>query len=108
MLSRESILSAADTRLEPVAVPEWGGTVYVPVLSLADLEALAKEQKARTFTTADMAVRVIRDESNQRVFTDADAGELGRKSFRAINRVVSTFNAVNGLGADAAEQAEKN
>lgn len=108
MLDRDAILNVADTNLEPVDVPEWNGNVYVPVLSLAELDELAKIQRKTDNANALMATRIIRNDTGERVFTDDDAPALAKKSGKAILRVLKRFNDVNGLTDDAAENATKN
>jgi hypothetical protein len=40
MLDRKSILDRNDSKIEEVPVPEWGGSVYVRVLSGAERAGL--------------------------------------------------------------------
>lgn len=108
MLTKDAILNTNDTPLHPVEVPEWGGCVYVPVLSLAELDELAKLQKATENSNALMAVRIIRDECGQRVFGEDDAPALAKKSGKAILRVLKKFNDVNGLTDSAQDEVTKN
>lgn len=108
MLDRNTILDVADTPRESVEVPEWGGSVYVPVLSLAGLDELAKLQRQAENSNALMAVRIIQDEYGNRIFTDDDAPALARKSGKAVLRILKKFNEVNGLNEDAAEQVAGN
>lgn len=108
MLDRDTILNVPDTPREVVEVPEWNGSVYVPVLSLAGLDELAKLQRKTENSNALMAVRIIQDEYGNRVFTDADAPALAQKSGKAVLRILKKFNEVNGLAEGAAEQAAKN
>ena len=108
MLIKSDILNVSDTPLVPVEVPEWNGRVNVPVLSLAELDDLAKIQHAGGNSNALMAARIIRDSAGQRIFTDDDAPALARKSGKAILRILQRFNEVNNLAEDAAESAAKN
>src|SRR4051812_36487048 len=99
---RDQILSAPDTRLEPVEVPEWGCTVFVPVLTIADQAEMAR--LAKTSKSADpnvtAAIFVIRDADGRRVFSDEDAAAVAVKSLAVFNRVVAKFNEINGLAGD--------
>lgn len=108
MLNKDSILAVNDTPLEAVDVPEWGGSVYVPVLSLSELDAMAKLQRNTDNANALMAVRVIRDERGSRIFTDDDAAALNKKSGKVLLRILKKFNEANGFIEGAAEAAAKN
>lgn len=114
MLNRESVLNASDAQLESVDAPELGGKAFVPVMSLDELDELAKFQKSAKANggneNAAMAVQIIRDDKGARVFQDADAPALAKKrgAGRAILRILKKFNQVNGLADDAAEQIAGN
>lgn len=92
---KDKILAAKDTRLEPVDVPEWECTVYVPVMTIAEAEQLQK-QVGSDDSFARMACNIIRDEDGNRVFTDADVAELSKKSLAALQHVLAAYNQVNG------------
>lgn len=115
MLNRNEILDAENApQLEAVEIPEWSGTYYVPVLSLDELDELAKVQRAAKQKggneNAALAVQIIRDDTGTRVFDDADAPVLARKrgAGKIILRILKKFNEANGLTEGAAEQAAKN
>lgn len=111
MLNCDAILNANDTKQEPVAVPEWGEgeVVFVPVLSLAELDELAKLQQNKTENNnALVACQVIRDENGNRIFTDDKAPALAKKSGKVILRIIERFNEINGFADNAAENASKN
>jgi hypothetical protein len=97
MSLRDQILSANDTGLHPVVVPEWGNvTVYVPVIALADNDEVKLAAAAADKTIA-AAIFAMRDADGNKLFTDADADALRRKSLAAVNRVIGEFNKVNGF-----------
>ena len=108
-LTKDSILKADDQRLEPVQVPEWGGTVYVTSMTLAELRDLQKHagDPNDSRSLAEMVVRVVRDDDGERVFSDGDAEAVSGKSFRALSRIVATFNRINGLTDDEDEAGKK-
>lgn len=103
MSLRDQILSSADTRLEPVPVPEWGCTVFVPVVTVEDMEHHQKGSGPNTL--ARMACFVIRDEQGQRIFTDADAPAMAKRSVTAVNRIITKFNEINGFTEDPAKNS---
>jgi len=110
MLNRETILNANDCPLIPVDAPEWGGQVFVPVLSISDLESITATVKAdgNDKGNAALAVQVIRDADGNRIFGDADAPLLAKKSSKVILRVIGAFNDANGFTEQKVEQAAKN
>lgn len=101
MSIKDEILNAKDNRLEPVDVTEWGVTIYVPLVTLEDMEGFTKTEGPNA--TARMAAFVIRDEQGRRVFTDDDAPALAKKSVAAVNRVINAFNNLNGFVAENPE-----
>ena len=93
---KDQILASQDRKLEAVVVPEWGVTVYVPLLTLGDAEALQKIKNDH----CKLAAFIIRDEQGHRVFTDEEAEALREKSLGAFNRILNAYNKLNGNGED--------
>jgi hypothetical protein len=112
-LSKKAILAAKDTRLKgPVAVPEWGGDVYMRTITGAErdqFEDAYAEQKMKAFRVRFL-VMALADESGERLFGDGDAAALGGKASTVINRLFDeawthnafTQEAVDGLGEGSA------
>lgn len=95
---KEQILEAVDVRLEPLLVPEWNVTVWIPVLSAADALEMAKiEAPDHLLKTAVFAPR---NEDGTRIFADSDVESLAKKSARAIERVVDKYLELNGRDAE--------
>ena len=98
LLGRDAILATDDLPRELVAVPEWGGEVYVRCMTAAerdDWEA-SVVQLDGTKTTANLAnlraklvARTVCDEAGARLFSDADVSVLGAKSAAAMDRLYS-------------------
>jgi hypothetical protein len=103
MSIKDQILNAKDSRLESVEVPEWGCVVFVPVVTLEDMEGFQKGEGAGE--VARMAAFCIRDAEGRRIFTDTDAPALARKSVAAVNRVIEAFNRINGFAEDPAKNS---
>lgn len=111
MLSRDSILKADDLPKEMVEVPEWGGQVWVKTLSGTARDSFEQSMVTRKKNTPNMdnvrarfAVLTICDENGERLFTDADAKELGRKSAAALDRIFAVAQRLNGFSdSDASE-----
>jgi len=63
-LTRDAILAANDTKLVPVEIPEWGGTVYVRPMTGAERDSYDMEMVATgkpENLRGRMAVRTICD-----------------------------------------------
>lgn len=104
-LTREQILaSRADRKPVPLDVPEWGGQVYVRVMSARDQAALADDT-----TPGEMPVRIlllsIVDEEGNRIFTEEDFPALMDEDFPVIMRVFAFTAKLNGLSTDELEAA---
>jgi hypothetical protein len=117
MLCRDTILSAADLPSEDLHVREWNGFVRVRTLSGAErdaFEAASVQSRGRNREInlanlrARLAVLCIVDAEGQRVFTDADAAALGRKSAKALAEVYNVAARLNGLSAEDVEELAKN
>jgi hypothetical protein len=103
MTTKEQILNASDAWLEPVEVPEWGCTVYVPVLTIEDVTEMSKVAKVIADPNVAAAVFILRDAEGRRLFTNAEAPALARKSMAVLNRVISKFNEINSIGENPAK-----
>ena len=116
MLTRDAILGAVDLRPEDVEVPEWGGAVRVSTLTGAARNAweqsLVSGVKAGSVNlnnaTARLVAACVVDERGERMFSDADAEALGRKSAAALERVAKVAQRLNGLTRDEFEAAKGN
>ncbi len=110
-LDRKSILAADDVRKEKVAVPEWGGDVFLSVLTGTDrdrFEESYSEQKMKAFRIRFLLLALC-DEKGKRLFDDDESDILGKKSSVVINRLFEagwklnafTQEAVDALGEDS-------
>ena len=115
-LNRDDILAIKDIAIEEVKVPEWGGTVCVKGMSGLERDAFeASIVQAKGKGTkvnmenirAKLAAQTICDEQGERLFTDADIKELGKKSANALQRVFVVAQRLSGIGeADVNELVE--
>jgi hypothetical protein len=117
VLGREQILTVVDITRELVEVPEWGGEVYVTAMSGMERDAweaslFSNKDGESTQNLENMRARLcaitIVDESGNRLFTDKEAKELGKKSAKALDRVFKVAQRLNGIGAESVDVAEKN
>jgi hypothetical protein len=101
VLSREAILGADDLAPTRVRVSEWGGVVLVRQLTAADRDAfevsILSEQGAVNLRARLVALVAV-DEDGARLFAAEDVEALGAKSARAVDRVFSVAQKINGLG----------
>ena len=103
VLSAEQILAAADAKTFEVSVPEWGGEIYIRVMSVGERDAhelewlRCKEKGVPNFRTKFLA-RVISDKDGNRLFNDHQIDALSKKSGSVMSRLFNEamkFNAVS-------------
>lgn len=113
-LSRDQIILADDSRTEDVSVPEWGGTVRVKEMTASARDAfeqslLGKDRKpSLADARAKLAASCICDEKGDLLFSQADVVVLGRKSAKALDRVISVIQRINAMSDDELEESVKN
>lgn len=111
MLSRDAILGAADLNIQHVEVPEWGGTVCLRALTLAEMQEVEAKQAA-TEGAELMALMVaygLCDDAGQRLFTgDADVQALLAKNAQVIVRLSRACMAANRLTKKDVEELAGN
>lgn len=124
MLTRDLILAADDLPRERVDVPEWGDFVFVRGMNGAERDSweteLAKAGKddevdsvaagadASSSFRASVLVRCFCDDKGDRLFADADAAALGKKSGKALDRAFDIARRLSGIGLGAEDDAVKN
>ena len=117
-LNRDAILSADDLPRKSVDVPEWGGSVWVKTMTAGERDAWEADclnrQKANNDTTdltnfrARYCVLVLVDDDGNRMFTNAEAVELGNKSAPAVDRIFDAARKLNKISDDDIDELEKN
>lgn len=116
-LSKDEILKAQDFTFEDVDVPEWGGKVRVRCMTGTErdaYEASIYEMKGtevkfnREDLRSKLLARVIVDEKNERLFTDAEVKLLGRKNAKVIDRLFNVAQRINALTETDVKVLEKN
>jgi hypothetical protein len=112
MLDREAILNVVDLKPEVVEVPEWGGSLYIRMLTASERDKFeascvgtGKKQNL-TNIRARLVVLCACDEAGERLFTDADAEALGRKSAAAVDKVFGACSKLNGFSSQDIEDLE--
>jgi hypothetical protein len=120
MSLRDIILAAPDLRREPIGVPEWVDpdgkpvTVWISMMSGAERsawsdEAFDDEGKVRSQNLRSrLLVHCLVDEAGTPIFTAADVDALEKKSSAVLSRLFEHAKRINGMTADAVDNAEKN
>lgn len=103
---RKRLIGANDVKVQPIEVPEWGGTYYVRVLSGKDREsfeeALSAEQRMKNFRLRFLVLSLC-DEDGVRVLTDADIDLLGERNSVVLNRVFEQAWTINAFTKEAVD-----
>lgn len=114
LLNKEAILAARDLTTEDVAVPEWGGTVRVRVMSGAARDSLNAKLRDGSggidlvgYRTR-LLVRCIVNEDGSPTFSEAELDALNTKSSLAIDRIFAVADRINAVQPAAVDAAEKN
>lgn len=107
LLGRNQILDAKDLLTEDVPVPEWGGEVRVRMLtgeerdayeaSMVELKKDGSAKANRDNVRARLLILCIVNEQGEQMFNRADIKLLGRKSAKALERVIEKVNELNGI-----------
>jgi len=116
MLTRESIL-AVKPRVKLVAVPEWGGEVYIRPLTLAEQAKLGdlgiKHEKGTVVDrmkngTLALIQWCVCDEDGNHLFKPEDVPTLFNQSVSVFLRLQDEITALSGITKEAREELEKN
>lgn len=115
MSLRDHILGVSDAQVQRLEVPEWGTVVHLRTWTAGER---AKFQKfyADTKDSPDFASRLpavlavssVCDEHGNQQFTQDDVEALMGKRASALDRIAEAVLKLNGIGADAVEDAKKN
>lgn len=124
-LSREDVLAINDLQKEEVFVSEWDAWVWVRALtgterdafeaSLVSEKTIRRGRKSETTREANLnnlrarlCALTMCDEEGNRLFSDADVRELGKKSASALNKVFEVAQRLSGLSDDDVEELAGN
>lgn len=114
-LSRQQILDIDDLVTEDVEVPEWnGGTVTIARMTAAardNWEASVIGKNGGVNTTnfrAKLVVASIVGDDGELQFSDKDIPKLGKKSAKALDRIFSAAQTLNGMGDKDVDELAKN
>lgn len=101
-LTKAQILAADDLAREEIEVPEWGGTVWVRMLTGAEMMTVLNSQ-ADSYQ-ANMLAACLCDESGARLFSAEEAGEAMGKSYEVLSRLLEAARRLNNFNREAAEK----
>jgi len=112
-LSKDQILAADDMGLFEVEVPEWGGTVFVRVMSVGERDSYENEwivnkNKGVENFRSKFLQRVLCDEKGELLFTASEIDLLAKKSARVITRIWEAAMRHNALSDGDVEELAKN
>jgi YD repeat-containing protein len=122
LLNKNQILQINDSKYVDVAVPEWGGTVRVRGLTVAEQDSFDRsivrtewdeQGNPKTVTdyenqTARLVVRCVVAEDGSRLFEDGDAGLLAAKNAAVVGRLAKAIQDLSGISKKAKDALAKN
>jgi len=103
----------SDIVIEEVPVPEWNDSVLIRSMSGAERDAfeMANRKKGQTDLRnyrARYLVRCIVNENGTKIFTDAQAAELGKRSSKVIDRLYAVAAKLSGMDDESEAEVEGN
>lgn len=112
-LTKDQILAADDMGLLEVEVPEWGGSVFVRVMSVGERDSYENEWMVNKNKGVDnfrskFLQRVLCDEKGELLFSTAEVASLAKKSARVVTRVWNAAMKHNALTDDDVDDLAKN
>lgn len=118
ILSRDAILAAQDLTRELVAVPEWGGHVYIRSLTGAERDKFEADISGTKRGSTDLNLANLRarlvaltlvDSEGKRMFRGpGDVEQLGSKSSIALMRCFEKARELSGMTQAEVEELAKN
>jgi hypothetical protein len=113
-LTRDAILAAEDLKMVPVDVPEWGGRVYVRILTGLERDRreneiwLNRNKPIKVSLRARLVSLSACTQDGKRLFADSDVVDLGTKSAAALDRIFTAAQKINRMTAEDVQDLEKN
>jgi hypothetical protein len=101
LLTKEQILAVDDLKKQLLEVPEWGGAVYIRVMNGLERDKFEEWASKSGATIEGIRARIaslcIVDVDGNRIFSDADADALCKKSGAALDRICSAIKKLNAV-----------
>ncbi len=115
LLSRDDILKSNDLKYMDVEVPEWGGIVRICTMSGAardKLELSVLDKKGRPLNLTNFRAKFLAmclvDKKGVLLFQEKDVIALGKKSAKALNRVLNIAQKHNSMSDSDIDELAKN
>lgn len=112
-LTKEQILAADDMGLLEVPVPEWGGSVYVRVMSVGERDSyendwIVNKNKGVENFRSKFLQRVLCDETGKLLFETGELDKLAGKSAKVMSRLWQKAMEHNAITDADVEELAKN
>jgi len=117
LLTKDQILKADDRESVEVEVPEWHGSCLVGSMSSSERDAfeasmIDSKGKGDSKRLANFRARFVAscivDEDGNRLFSNKDIVDLGKKSSAPISRLFDVARKINGMTDEDIEEIEGN
>ena len=112
-LSRDAILAVQDLNMKKIAVPQWGGDVYIKQLSGAEQDRYEQDSfmsKDRNIINlrARLICLAVCDKEGNKLFKPGDMDSVSKKSSGVLNILFEEILALNKITEDDLEDIAKN
>jgi hypothetical protein len=112
ILTREQILGSDDIETEQVEIEKWEGAVIVRELTAGERNRIGVQAQKSGGTIPDdffptIAAWVMIGKDGQALFKKSDVDALGKKSWAAIEAVVSVALRLSGMTEESADELGK-
>lgn len=112
-LTKDQILAADDLGLLEVDVPEWGGSVFIRVMSVGERDSyendwMVNKSKGVDNFRSKFLQRVLCDEKGELLFTSDELPALAKKSAAVMGRLWEAAMRHNKLSDADVEELAKN
>lgn len=112
ILSKKEILEFNDLKQEKLSVPEWGGDVFIRIMTGIERDKFeewaASSGKSLQGIRARIASMCLVDETGKNLFDEGDIEALGKKSAAALERVVAAAQKLNAVSEEDVKELAKN
>ena len=117
LLTKDQILQADDRDTQEVEVPEWGGAVLISAMSAAERDAFEASmvdnkgkgdaKRLQNFRARFVASCIV-NEDGDRLFSNKDIVDLGKKSSAPVSRLFDLCRKLNGMTDEDVAEIEEN
>jgi hypothetical protein len=109
-LTLDRILAVEDLKTRDVAIPEWGGSVTIRMMTAGERDAFEAAQAIEPHKDirARLAVATVCDAEGRLLFGPEHVAALSAKSGRALDRIFAAAARLNGITAADVEELRKN